>query len=500
MKFSKLLILSLTIVLSSCAKYLEEMPQNKLMPSTTTDYDQLLNKAYISRQIMPFLDIASDDVILKAEDHVMPNADPGDFMVGAYMWDNTHETTMSGGDIAFASFYESIFYTNTVIENIDDAVGVDLNETKVKTTKNNIKGEAMILRAYSYFYLVNLYATPYNPATASSDMGIPVNLSTDAANKAYTRNTVQQVYDQMLKDLTEGITLLEENNIGEKGKFKFNEISAKLLLSRVYLYMQNWTEAAKTAKEVMEFNSQLFNLYEAGERLNKTNNTGTAWNAAAIWGDDYLGKNNSNILFVNGLNEIVPTLSYWPFITTFSINPALGEVYEENDVRRFYFMHTYQRSTYAGLRVKLSYAKNRFVSSVYTFDASPSSGYTRTLRVEEAFLIYAEAKAMLKEKEEAVKYLNTLRAEKFRRGKYTVLNASDFTNESLVNFVLLERRKEFCFEGHRWFDLRRTTREPLTRTGYENKEASLKKDDVRYVFQIPKRELDINPEIKNNPR
>lgn len=200
---------TLLLLLSSCESFLEEMPQNKLKPTTTDDYGQLLNKGYVSGQIMPYLDILSDDVDLIAENHQVEGADYGDIYISAYMWEPNHEASMPGGDKAFEKLYESIFYTNVVLENIDQATGVVLNEEEVARTRNNIKGEAHALRAYSYFYLVNLYAKYYDPATCATDAGVPINYSTTAKDQAYPRSSVKEVYDLMVKDLKEGIRLLE---------------------------------------------------------------------------------------------------------------------------------------------------------------------------------------------------------------------------------------------------------------------------------------------------
>ncbi|MFR6383545.1 MAG: RagB/SusD family nutrient uptake outer membrane protein, partial [Odoribacter splanchnicus] len=90
------------------------------------------------------------------------------------------------------------------MENIDQAAGMELNEVNVERTRQNIKGEAYALRAYSHFYLVNLYAKPYDPETCATDPGIPLNLSTAAEDKAYTRNSVKEVYDLIVEDLKEG--------------------------------------------------------------------------------------------------------------------------------------------------------------------------------------------------------------------------------------------------------------------------------------------------------
>ena len=91
--------------LTACESYLEEMPQNKLKPSTTDDYAQLLNKGYVTGQVVPYLDILSDDVDLIAADHVMPGTDNGDVYISAYMWQDHHEASMLDGDKAFEKVY-----------------------------------------------------------------------------------------------------------------------------------------------------------------------------------------------------------------------------------------------------------------------------------------------------------------------------------------------------------------------------------------------------------
>lgn len=489
------------ILLSSCEKQLEEFPQNKVMPTTTEDYEQLLNRAIISRQIMPYLDILSDDVDLIETDHVQDGPDDGDAQLAAYMWQDRHETTMSGGDIAFSSFYESIFYCNLIIDGVKNAQGVELNPQNVERTKKQLEAQAYALRAYAYFYLVNLYAKPFDPTTAAVEQGVPINLAITAEDKAYTRQPVQEVYNLIVSDLEKSISILEANPSDGITKFKFTALAAKAFLARVHLYMNNWDQAIKYATEVTRANPSIFNLQAVGEQLNEGNNSGYDWEVTNILGRNYIGSFNENVLFVNGLNELMPALSYWHYITTFSVNKELADTFEPNDVRRFYFMQTFSLNTFAGLRVKLSYSKNRYINLGDTFSATPGSGYTRAIRTEEMYLILAEAYAhKTNGLEEAVKYLNTLREPKFRRGKYSPLVASSFNSESLLDYVFLERRRELCFEGHRWFDLRRHGMPAQTRIGYNNEVANLKQNDPKYVLQIPQQELNVNPQIGLTPR
>ncbi len=485
----------------SCESYMEELPQNKMKPSTTDDYQQLLNNGYITEQIMPFLDILGDDAELIASNHVMPGTDMGDPYISAYMWETTHERTLPIGDQAFKKLYNSIFYTNVVLSEVDNAEGVSFDTGVVTRTKNHIKGEALCVRAYAYFYLVNLYGKWFDPETAATDFGVPIVLDANAEDKPYPRNSVQEVYTQMIADLTQGIELMANNpiDVPEK-KTKFNPTSAKALLARIYLYAHQWDNAIAAAKDIIEENNSLFILTGVHDGLNLSNNQSGSWSATTIVGDGYLDDDNSNFIFGNGVSEIQPALTHWPFMTTFSANRELAAQYHVDDLRRYYFMYTYDRNTYAGFRSKLSHAKTRKTGIAFSAPTDLSHGYGRVIRTEEMYLILAEAHTQKEELGDAVKYLNDMSSVKYRTGTYVDLVASNFTKETLLTYVFLERRRELCFEGHRWFDLRRSTRPAMTRVGYDNEQASLVKDDPRYVLQIPQEEFTVNPSIEVAPR
>ena len=139
-------------VLGACNGYLDEIPQNKQKLSTTDDYDQLLNNAYLTQAVLPYIDVLTDDMDYSVADRRPNYANSADTYLGAHLWDNSIETTMPNGDEVFAKFYNSAYNTNVVIENIDEAVGAVLDMTEVERTRKHIKGEAYALRAFRYFY------------------------------------------------------------------------------------------------------------------------------------------------------------------------------------------------------------------------------------------------------------------------------------------------------------------------------------------------------------
>lgn len=487
----------------SCEDYLEEVPQNKLQPSTVTDYRELLNFGYITDQrIMPYIEALGDDVGFSEDDKMagLNNGttvpDAADVYMSAYMYDLSHEESL-GADIAFGSLYQSIYYANLVINNIDNSLSVTVSDD-MQEYKNNYKGEAYALRAFSYFYLVNLYGQHYDPATASTDFGVPIITDTNTEDKAYPRSTIADVYEMISTDLEEAVRLMEDNPIEKTSKLLFNSQNTLVFQSRVALYMQQWDDTIEIATKLLESNSSVFDLTGLTYIYNQASDADFDLFRT---GTDYLGIENENIMFGNGATENIPLLSIWPTATTFSVSKELAELYEDGDVRRWYFISTHERVLYGNSSSKLALVKNRENTPLATNAAYRTfQGYSRVLRVEEALLNRAEAYAQNNELELAINDLNTIRIKKFDPSFYEDLTVGSFTQEMLINYIYEERRKELCFEGQRWFDLKRTTRPEMFRVGYDGREAHILKDDPRYVLQIPEEELSVNPSINSAPR
>ncbi|MFR1242286.1 MAG: RagB/SusD family nutrient uptake outer membrane protein, partial [Butyricimonas faecihominis] len=462
----------------SCNGYLEEMPQNKLKPTTTDDYNQLLAKAYITQTVLPYLEILTDDVVYDQANRISWADNGADAYIGAFLWYDDIEVTMGGGDIAFETFYNSIYNTNVVIENIDDATGVVLDEGEVAITRGNVKGEAYALRAFDYFYLVNLYAPYYDPVTCETTPGIPINLRTEAEDKAYMRASLKEVYEQIVSDLKEGIRLMEEYPIANKSKMKFSAIAAKALLARVYLYMNEWDLAIAQAEEVIKENPAIFDLRVKGEDPYVYSDNVISWSGSRdTYSESYVGVKNSNVLFTTGINEYFRILGSNNFLSSFAVSESLLNSYSPGDVRKYYFMRKckIQQGTPRLLSTKNGCFKE-ILDANYNLVISSTYGFVRALRTEEMYLILAEAYAHKTDGlSKAVGYLNTLREYKFRVGDYKALRAEDFNQASLLEKIYLERRLEFCFEEHRWFDLRRTTRPAMEHTGLGDEKGSLVK-------------------------
>ena len=139
---------------------------------------------------------------------------------------NSNNTTVQ---TFWASIYQHIYYSNACLEGLQKATGVSENVRK------QLEGECKFLRAFCYFYLVNLYGDV--PLVAGTDYRI---------NATLPRTPIAEVYQFIASDLTEAKNLLPVNYITSE-KVRPNKWAATALLARVYLYMGDWAKAEAEA-------------------------------------------------------------------------------------------------------------------------------------------------------------------------------------------------------------------------------------------------------------
>ena len=140
----------------------------------------------------------------------------------------------------FMDTYNNIKGINAVLDAIDEAEG-SIEE------KELVKARALALRGYYYLMLVNVFGEPYN--LNKNGMGVVMKRTAVVAENGIARSTVEECYNYIISDFKEAITLFKKY---PKTKNQFLNITAtNILLSRAYLYMENWEEAAKAATEAI---------------------------------------------------------------------------------------------------------------------------------------------------------------------------------------------------------------------------------------------------------
>lgn len=356
-----------------------------------------------------------------------------------------------------------------------------------------IQGECHFMRAFYYLTLANLYGKPYAPATAATDPCVPIKTSESVEDKDFERASVAAVYQQIVDDLTQAEQLLQ--HVTEQLTIYHASIEAVYILrSRVALYMQDWQTAANYAQKAINQNGDLQNLVGAD-------------------GSSYpISLSNPEVVYSNGSSHLGNLLQLQPqkentwnnYAPTWIVSADLYALFDKNDARR----NTYITTEDDVLDHKPTYHKIDNSSASFGKYKEVSDAFS--IRTAEAYLNLAEAKSELGEDAEACSWLSKLRQKRVSEGAEVSLSGAE-----LIQMIRDERARELCFEGHRWFDLRRymvDAKYPYSKeithsiSFFDDSERvridyyKLNKNDEAYTLDIPKNVRDFQPSIGSNPR
>ncbi len=331
--------------------------------------------------------------------------------------------------------YLVISQVNNVINNLEG------KESDVVSAQdiNNIKAEALFLRALSHFDLVRTYSQAYSKG--ADGMGVPVILVTDATGTEQpARNTIKEVYTQVIADLVEAESIIDPSYVraGTDSKAFVTVDAIRALLSRVYLNAKMWQEAADYATKVI--NSSNYTMWSAEQ----------AADAAGTWGVDI--PNSGEVIFeIYGIKANSYD-GYWegPSHMTNPIGYAdcaassdLVNLYADGDVRGSLFRTDPDEASNGEMWTTKYYGKG-----IGDALSTPDVNNVILLRLSEMYLTRAEAivEGASIQGVTAVSDLNTIAANR-NVELYVSVGRED---------VFQERRKELAFEGHYWYDLARS--------------------------------------------
>ncbi|MBD2702926.1 RagB/SusD family nutrient uptake outer membrane protein [Spirosoma sp. BT702] len=368
--------------------------------------------------------------------------------------------------------YRGIYRCNAIIER---AGGVPMNET----LKARIIGEAKFLRALMYFNMVRVFG----------DVPLVLTEITDPLQGYdYARAPVADVYTQIVKDLADAEASLSVSYTGtDVGRATRG--AAKSLLGKVYLTQKKYAEAATKLKEVVDANTYSLlpsyaDLFKAANKNNKESIFEVQYKKGNLgegspFANAYAPENSGNavIQFGGGGNN-QPTTD-------------LVNSYEANDPRRAVSMATSYTNS-SGVRVDYNYIRKYLDPPTVVNDADDN---WYVLRYADVLLMYAEALNETAKTAEALPYLNQIR-------KRVGLADKAVTSQADMRLAIeQERRIELAFEGHRWFDLVRTSRAlPVLQAKATAIGIKTALSENLLVFPIPQSQIDINPgKIKQNP-
>ncbi|WP_316787790.1 RagB/SusD family nutrient uptake outer membrane protein [Pedobacter frigoris] len=306
--------------------------------------------------------------------------------------------------------YNYIYAANACIEGLNSANRV------TEGTKNRLLGEAKFVRAFTYFYLVNLFGD------------VPLITKTEYITNAETARTPKaEIYSQIIADLKEAQILLPVDYATNE-RVRPNKWAATALLGRVYLYQKDWMNAAVEATKVIESG-----VYSP---LPSLNDVFLKNSAETIW----------QLMPVDGYRNTFVAPSLIPYDDTQSPSYPLREDFvkgfEVNDQRVVEWIGT-------SVELGITY---RYVHKYKITSGSPLNEYLIVLRAAELYLIRAEANANLNHISDAIDNLNIIR----KRAGLNDLSKT-LTSSQCIDAVAQERKAELFVEfGHRWLDLKRT--------------------------------------------
>lgn len=363
------------------------------------------------------------------------------------------------GQGIWQSAYSTILRANNVInsslsgnENIDQ-----------------LRGEALAIRGFMYFELVKFFAKPYT--VDPNSLGVPLILTYDPTLKP-TRNSVQEVYTQIEKDLTDAANLMTK----DKSSGFFTKWAAKALLARMYQFKGEWDKALTASEDVI--NNSGYSLLQLNDVLSFwQNNTDRNDKVEVLFEVVFDATNN---IGNSSLPYFFDQTGYGDALAT----ESLYDLYSNTDVRKDLFI--------VGSPIRGADAKvvNKFPNA-----GSADKDETKVIRMSEVYFIAAEAAYHNNDEATARTYLNAVASE--RDPAFAGYSSS---GQALLDDVLLERRKELAFEGHRYWDLVRNnlnvTRVDLANNYPGNVPLVLETSNFRRILPIPQGELDANPNIR----
>lgn len=409
---------------------------------------------------------------------------------GYYKWLSHRDETNFYARYPWIFYYHLISNANILINGIDAAEG-DISD------KNEIKGQALIYRAFAHYQLVQLYGSRYRAGETNSQLGVPYKVSvpssTNPADLYPSRATVEEVYTKVNADIDNAMALLD---LSRTNKSHINLSVAQGLKARVALTQGKWSEAATFAVQARS-GYTLMNeaTYFNGFRTNSESNSEFMWASQ-------LTQLDQSDTFANFGAYMSRNFSSSAIRTNpRSINSKLYDLISNTDVRKKLWAPTGVHTFPAGVSLLSTHQRKPYTNQKFlSVDNGDSRVDVPLMRAAEMYLIEAESKARLGDNAGAAQALYNLKVT--RDPSYTL---SSNTGQALIDEILIDRRIELWGEGFRFLDLKRLNA-PLDRTGANhigaliNNVFNVPAGDIQWQYLIPREEMTANPNMVQNPR
>ncbi len=384
------------------------------------------------------------------------------------------------------TYYKFILNANLILENLSLLENLTEEETE---EAQYVRGEALCIRAWAHFQLVQYYAKPYINGQDNTQPGVPYRETSETLNEI-ARTPVEEVYEGINSDLTEAAELLQGYEAVDINHY--TEKVALGLLARVALTQQRYAEAAEYARRSIEVaEAEGLSIMTPDELMNGFADISSETNEAMYAA---LTQDDQTVYFYSFYAYMSWNFNSSSIRTGIKcINQATYDKMGPNDYRRQWWDPTGTASVPSS-----SYNQRVYQNRKFTARSTASAvGDYAFMRLSEMYLIAAEAYARAGNETAAKEYLSTFVAQ-----RDPDMTGCDLSGDALIDAIMQHRRIELWGEGFRWFDLKRL-QEPIHRDGtnfnitfcgFLDKGT----DEDGWIFEIPQDETDYNPLMEKN--
>ncbi len=476
----------LLLSMSGCKKFLNVMPVGQTtIPVLFSDMDGIRAAVpgayaktydYYSSHFYRYPELAGD--LLNPDLSLIDEGEKNIYNLNSIPDQEAAPSAKIWSDIlsALANVNNALFY----IPSLKEQFPVNQNELEI------YRAELLFLRALAHFDLCRAYAQPYTYTTTAEHLGVPILSKTPSPDDDPSRQSVRKVYEFILNDLKEAEQIYSRTptlRTEAQRPYFVSKEAVQALLSRVYLYMEDWAQVIYYAGEVITKQSLAQRTDYMDMFLNLT------------------GSEIETIFRLNGEDKGSSLFGFYNFRTNTGFAYPAGipsskflNIYnEDEDIRKNSLLFKVDIASGSSY-----YVTRKFDAVQTATESSKQHVNPLVLRVSEMYLNRAEAYIGKKQPVQAAADIKVLQARAL--GKTTTditLPESDL--EAMTGIVYQERIRELAFEGHRLFDITRR-KQDLVRD--ETTTSTLKKltyPSDYFILPIPQRELDANPNMKPNP-
>lgn len=418
----------------ACRKFLSVEPDLRTHIDKVSAVKELLGSAYPDINYYMFTEFASDNPHLK-EDFTFVRAERA--AMAPYRFEDVIGNGISAdeSDTYFNSCYAAIASANKCLEFIASLPAGEAS------AYNAYKGEALLCRAYAHFMLVTLFAKTYDPVTSSKDLGVPyVKTVEKEAFRKYKRATVQEVYQQIEKDITEGLPLIKDVAY-DVPKYHFNRSAALAFAARFYLHKRDWPKVVNAATQAFgSIDALVDNLRPVATNYRNLtyNETEIQWTSSNERANLLISTSNSTYQRHRARQEVGLSTRMANYLFSFSSESpgVINSLFKANDSHYYPSFGGFFALDYYG-RPSI-YNQPKFREYFKVTNPVAQTGYAFSMQslltTDELFFNLVEAKILLKDTGEAVRLLKKL-VGKWVRGGNTITFESRYA-------------KSFYYNGH----------------------------------------------------